>query len=130
MGIEEQIKKADLKGAMFTALITALAFVAGLFWNDAIRSAIDVIIPDAGNKISAKFIAAIVVTLLVVIVGYILIKTQEIGSKYSRNIEQTLKKQREEFEKVVQNQKELIEKQRKKMREQEEKLRHELRKEL
>ncbi len=127
MGIDENIKKADFKGAFTTAMLTAMAFVAGLFWNDAIRSAIETVIPPS-DKLGAKFIAAVIVTVMVVIIGYIMIKTQELGSKYSKNLDQAVKKQREDFELVMKKQKEQIALQQKKVREQQRRLKKELEK--
>jgi uncharacterized membrane protein (DUF106 family) len=127
MGLDDYVKNADMKGLMFGAIMTALAFVAGLFWNDAIRTAIETIIPPS-DKLSAKFMAAVIVTILVIIIGYILIKTQKIGEKYGKNIEQTLKAQREDFDAMLKKQKEQFDLQRKAMQEREQRLREELRK--
>jgi len=116
MGLDEHIKKGDIRGVTFTALMTALAFVAGLFWNDAIRSAIEVIIPPS-DKLGAKFVAAIVVTVIVVVIGVLLMKTQQLGEKYGKGIEQLVKKQQA-----------VIDRQRKQMEEQEKRLKRELEK--
>lgn len=89
---EEHAKKADIKGLMITAIMTALAFTAAFFWNDAVKSAIESFIPT-GDKISAKFIAAIIVTVIVVVVAYVLFKTQELSGKYSKELDKTIKKQ-------------------------------------
>ena len=127
MGLDDYVKSADMKGLMFGAIMTALAFVAGLFWNDAIRTAIETIIPPS-DKIGAKFIAAVIVTIIVIVIGYILIKTQEIGKKYSKNINQIIKKQRTELEQIMKNQKLTIEKQKKMIEEQQRRLKRELEK--
>ena len=97
---EEHAKKRDVKGMMLTAIITALSFVVGLFWNDAIRAGIEQIIP-LQQRVSAKFLAAIFVTLLVIVVGYLIIRTTEIGETAGkelqrRRIEFLEKKVREE----------------------------------
>jgi hypothetical protein len=55
-------------------LLAGLGFVAGLAWNEAIKAAIDALIPAESNSLIAKFIYAFAITLLVVIVTLILVK--------------------------------------------------------
>ncbi|MDP3996313.1 MAG: DUF5654 family protein [bacterium] len=43
-----------------------LGLVAGLAWNDAIKSFIEFIFPKKGNSVSAKFVYALLITLAVV----------------------------------------------------------------
>ncbi len=50
-------------------LIAAFGLVAGLAWNNAVTSLIDYLFPFAANTVLAKFIYAIVITLVVVFVG-------------------------------------------------------------
>ncbi len=45
----------------------ALGLVAGLAWNDAIKSLIEYFFPLGGNTIFAKFLYAILLTLIIVI---------------------------------------------------------------
>jgi type VI protein secretion system component VasK len=90
--LEEYAKRMDVRGMMVTAIITALAFVVALFWNDAIRSAIDTIIPGS-DKLSYKFLTAMVVTVVVVFVSWLLIKTQEVSKKHEKKLEELMKKQ-------------------------------------
>jgi hypothetical protein len=50
----------------------ALGLVAGLAWNDAVKSLIEYFLPLATGTLFAKFIYAIVVTLVVVtLTGYL-----------------------------------------------------------
>lgn len=49
-------------------ITAAFGLVAGLAWNDAITAFIEYAFPRDGNTITAKFIYAIIVTLVVVIV--------------------------------------------------------------
>ncbi|HLN18824.1 MAG TPA: DUF5654 family protein [Patescibacteria group bacterium] len=55
-------------------IVTALGLVAGLAWNDAIKSAIEHFFPSEQGGIRAKFIYAATITLVVVIVSVYLIK--------------------------------------------------------
>lgn len=75
--LEEAAKSLDIRSLFISAIVTALAFVVGLFWNDAIRSAIEQIIPT-GEKLYYKFIAAVLVTFAVVIVSYLLYRSQKL----------------------------------------------------
>ncbi len=52
----------------------ALGLVAGLAWNDAIKALIEDLFPFAKTGILAKFIYAVIITAVVVIVGNYLLK--------------------------------------------------------
>jgi hypothetical protein len=78
---EEQVKKLDFRGVIITAIITALAFVVGLFWRDAIAETIDLLAPR-GEGLLYSYITAIVATVFVVVMAYILMKTQDIKIKH------------------------------------------------
>ena len=75
--IQDHAKNLDVKVVMITAVVTSLAFVVGLFWNDAIRSTIEQIIPKQ-ESLFYKYAAAVSVTVAVVIVAYLLYRSQEI----------------------------------------------------
>ena len=49
-------------------ITAAFGLVAGLAWNDAIRSLIQVVFPTAQDGLVAKFVYALILTLVVVIV--------------------------------------------------------------
>ena len=49
-------------------ILTALGLVVGLAWNDTVRSAIESIFPLDGAGLLAKFIYAIVITVVVIFV--------------------------------------------------------------
>lgn len=50
-------------------IITALGLVAGLAWNDAIKSMIESLYPLNGDGVTAKFIYAVVITAIIVFVS-------------------------------------------------------------
>ena len=52
--LEDSIQKMDFRAIVFTAIITALSFVVGLFWRDAITETINQLIPGGGGKFSKK----------------------------------------------------------------------------
>lgn len=55
-------------------IIGAFGLVAGLAWNDAIRSLIEFLFPLKRETMLVKFIYALVITILVVAVSFLLIK--------------------------------------------------------
>ncbi|MFC2142793.1 DUF5654 family protein [Candidatus Aenigmatarchaeota archaeon] len=78
MSMQEQIDKNDFEGLVVTAIITALAFVMGLFWRDAITETINLFVPEEGEGIIFKYIVAIIATLIVIVMAYLLIRFQKI----------------------------------------------------
>lgn len=46
-------------------IAAGLGFVAGLAWNDAIKSIIDYLVPDRENSLAAKLLYAVAITLFV-----------------------------------------------------------------
>ncbi len=50
-------------------IIGAFGLIAGLAWNDAVRSLIEYWVPLSANTMMLKFVYAIVITLLVVLVS-------------------------------------------------------------
>ena len=85
--IERYARRLDIRGMVLASLMTAFAFVIGLFWNDAIKSTIEEIIPK-GEGLFYKYVAAIIVTIIVVIIIYIIIHGQKIAEKQIKVIEE------------------------------------------
>lgn len=59
---------SDVRKQTITYIVSAFGIVAGLAWNDAIKSLIEFIFPAGSGSLVAKFIYAILVTLAVVLV--------------------------------------------------------------
>ncbi len=78
--LEDSIQKMDFRAIVFTAIITALSFVVGLFWRDAITETINQFVPG-GEGIFYKYLAAVIATIIVVIFAYILIRVQNLKMK-------------------------------------------------
>jgi len=56
-------------------IVTALGLVAGLAWNNAIQALIDYFFPaNKSGSLWARFIYAIILTLVVVLVSYYVVK--------------------------------------------------------
>ncbi len=79
--VDEKTKQLmDIRTLMLASITSALAFVVGLFWNDAIKSAIEQFVPP-GEGVAAKFISAIIVTVIVVAAVYLMFRAMHIAEK-------------------------------------------------
>ncbi len=61
--------KKDLREKGEGYIAAALGLVAGLAWNDAIKSLIDLFFPEQNAAVLPKFIYAIVITIIVVLIS-------------------------------------------------------------
>jgi len=57
----------EVKGRTFGYISAAFGLVAGLAWNDAIKEFIEVIFPLSKDTVAVKFLYAVLVTVVVVI---------------------------------------------------------------
>ena len=75
---EEQFKiREEIKEKTIGYILAAFSFIAGLAWNEAIKSFIDQFSPHASNSVLIKFVYAVLVTFIVVIVTVYIIKLNE-----------------------------------------------------
>jgi predicted ABC-type sugar transport system permease subunit len=58
-------------------IVAAFGLVAGLAWNEAIKASIEYLFPLNQNSLLAKFIYAVVITLVVVVVSIYVIKREK-----------------------------------------------------
>lgn len=65
---DDNVKKAILERTV-TLVLAALAFVAGLAWNDAIQSLVAFLFPIAKNSLIAKFIYALIITAVITFIS-------------------------------------------------------------
>jgi hypothetical protein len=59
----------EIKERTFGFIITAFGLVAGLAWNEAIQSLINSVFALSKNSILAKFIYAVLMTLVLVVIA-------------------------------------------------------------
>jgi hypothetical protein len=95
--LKEKIKKereavaGEVKKKIVTYITAGFGLVAGLAWNDAIKSLIEYLFPAGGDTMLAKFTYAILLTLAVALVtiylSRILLKKEE-PTKKEKEIEQ------------------------------------------
>lgn len=74
--IKEEIHsvRKEVKDKTIGYIVTALGLVAGLAWNDAIKSLIEFYFPLSGQGIWAKLIYAGLLTLVIVLISVYLVK--------------------------------------------------------
>lgn len=70
---KDKIKK-EAKKQVLTYITAAFGLVAGLAWNEAIKALIEYIFPLSQNSVWVKFVYAIVMTLVVVIISIYVVK--------------------------------------------------------
>ncbi|KKS38788.1 MAG: hypothetical protein A3G49_05805 [Candidatus Sungbacteria bacterium RIFCSPLOWO2_12_FULL_41_11] len=68
-GLRRQIREQTI-----SYIVAAFGLVAGLAWNEAIKSLIEYIFPVSSNSLFAKFFYAILITLVAVIITTYLLK--------------------------------------------------------
>lgn len=59
--------RKEVRERTFTYLVAAFSLVASLAWNEAVKSLIDYFLPAGANTLLAKFIYAVFITVLVVV---------------------------------------------------------------
>ncbi|MCC6290827.1 hypothetical protein IT398_02075 [Candidatus Nomurabacteria bacterium] len=69
--------KARVRNQTTGYIAAALSLVAGLAWNDAIRSLIEVLFPLDTSGILIKFVYAIIITVVVVFVSTSILKSSD-----------------------------------------------------
>ncbi|MBI4162821.1 MAG: hypothetical protein HY513_04000 [Candidatus Aenigmarchaeota archaeon] len=96
--IEEKAKQfMNVRTLILTTILSALGFVLALFWNDAIKTSIESLLPPA-QTVTAKFMVAWMVTVIIIFVVYIIVQLNKLTEKH---IIQELKKiQKEEDEHI------------------------------
>lgn len=65
---ESKIIRSKIKTQMLAYIMAAFGLVAGLAWNDAVKSLIEFVFPAQKNTLTAKFLYAILITLFVVLI--------------------------------------------------------------
>ncbi len=73
--------KKEVGRRTFDYVITAFGLVAGLAWNDAIKSLIEYLFPQNQNGVKAKLVYAIFITLIMAIASYYLARFSSEGKK-------------------------------------------------
>ncbi len=96
---EEEAAKLNVKNIIVTMILSAFGFLVALQWRDVIKDTIDTIMP-VGEGLYYKYLAAIIVTIIAVIVTYILVKIQKIDiipDKYENRFREKVRKQKQKI---------------------------------
>lgn len=64
----------EVREKMVTYITAALGLVVGLAWNEAIKAAIEAYFPLSDDSVTAKFIYALAMTVLLVVMTGVLVK--------------------------------------------------------
>lgn len=79
---KKQSVKKEIRERTISYIVAAFGLVAGLAWNDAIRSLIEYLFPISTGSVWAKLIYAVIITIIVVFISiYLLRLTRKSDSK-------------------------------------------------
>jgi len=73
--------KTEAKQKIISYIVAAFGLVAGLAWNEAIKSLIEWVFPLSRDTLLLKFVYAILITLILVIVSAHLVKLLKVERK-------------------------------------------------
>lgn len=71
---------SEIRERIASYVVAAFGFVAGLAWNDAIRTLIDTLFPLRKDTLIVKFLYATLVTIVVVIISMIILRVMKKNS--------------------------------------------------
>ncbi|MEX0932750.1 MAG: DUF5654 family protein [Candidatus Pacearchaeota archaeon] len=86
-------------GIVKTSLVTALTIAAALVWKDVFTHTIEILFP--GEILFYQFIGAIIATVLVVLVIYVVLKTESRAEILIRDLTHVDKKKRKKIIKEI-----------------------------
>jgi Na+/proline symporter len=88
--ISEMAKvRSEVRNRTVKYIVAALGLVAGLAWNDAIKSLIEYLFPQDQNSLKAKLVYAVVITFIVAVLSFYLAQLEK---KEEKKAEAEIKK--------------------------------------
>ncbi len=84
-GFEEAAKRLDIRAMLVSSIITALALVVGLSWNDAVKETIAQVVPK-GESLYYRYLAALIITVTAVVISYFLYRSQQVKIRDLKNL--------------------------------------------
>lgn len=78
---QKKLLRDQIKQQTVGYITSALGLVAGLAWNEAIKELIAHLYPSGNNTLTAKFIYAVIMTIVVVLMSVYLYKLFKIEDK-------------------------------------------------
>ncbi|MBL7160676.1 MAG: hypothetical protein ISS93_02370 [Candidatus Aenigmarchaeota archaeon] len=94
---EKHAEEFNIKSLVITMILGAFGFLVALAWRDAIKDTIDLFVPS-GEGLIYTYIAAILVTVIAVVVAFVLLKLQNIDlipDKYEEKVKKRIKRNKE-----------------------------------
>ena len=82
---ESEKLRGQIKSQAICYIMAAFGLVAGLAWNEAIKSVIEYLFPITQNTLLAKFVYAVLMTVIVVIVTIYLSQILRDGDKAEKD---------------------------------------------
>jgi hypothetical protein len=82
---ESEKLRGQIKSQAIGYIMAAFGLVAGLAWNEAIKSVIEYLFPITQNTLLAKFVYAVLMTVIVVIVTIYLSQILRDGDKAEKD---------------------------------------------
>jgi ribose/xylose/arabinose/galactoside ABC-type transport system permease subunit len=79
---EQAILRKEIREKSIGYILAALGLVAGLSWNEAIKALIDQFFPSLGSGVLVKFIYAIVITVIIVIITVYLLRLTQLKDQH------------------------------------------------
>lgn len=73
--------KLEVRKKVVGYITAGFGVVAGLAWNDAIKTFIEEYFPQTGSTMIAKFVYALLITIVLVVISVYLVKLFNIESK-------------------------------------------------
>lgn len=77
MSQPEKTPAQELKAQVVGFVIAAFGFVAGLAWNDAVKSLIDALVPVGSGGVAAKFAYAVIATAILALVSWAMLRRKK-----------------------------------------------------
>ena len=78
---ESEEVKIEAKRRMIEYIVAAFGLVAGLAWNEAIKSLIEYVFPLSRSTLLLKFFYAFLITIILVFISSYLMKSSKIKDK-------------------------------------------------
>ncbi len=92
MTFEEDVERMNLKHIIIGSIVTALGFLVALSWRDTVQELINMLVPK-GEGLIYKFVAALIVTVVAVLLAYIIINLGKSQTR-SRRLVRSAKKEK------------------------------------
>ncbi len=77
--IEEHAQKLEFRAVILSLIVSSFAFVAALFWRDAIKALIDELVPEGQGvlySLGVAFITTIIAVIAIFLVSRLLLKKE------------------------------------------------------